>query len=86
MNNLEEEIAKELSSQMQSEMDFHILSDMLVQMGWHKVVLTRFFSRKHSIDILIWCDEYIKNPFEHRGTVFVFQDKGDAVNFTLKWL
>lgn len=86
MNNLQEEIVQELATGMQSEMDFHILSDMLVQMGWKKVVLTRFFSRKHSVDILMWCEEHVKHPFEHRGTTFVFENQGDAVNFTLKWL
>lgn len=84
--NLENEIVKDLSTEIQTEMDFHILSDMLVQLGWKKVTLTRFFSRKHSIDILMWCDEHVKHPFEHRGTTFVFQDEGDAINFTLKWL
>lgn len=84
--NLEDEIAKELSTQMQSEMDFNILSNMLVQLGWKKVVLTRFFSRKHSVNVLMWCEEHIKHPFEHRGTAFVFQNEGDAVNFALKWL
>ena len=60
MSNLEEEITQELATQMQSEMDFHILSDMLVKScGWRKVVLTRFFSRKHSVNILMWCEENI---------------------------
>lgn len=86
MNNLEQEIANELASGMQSEMDFHILSDMLVKLGWKKVTLTRFFSRKHSVNILMWCEENIKHPFEHRGSTFVFENEGDAVNFTLKWL
>lgn len=85
--NLEEEITQELATQMQSKIDFEILSDMLVKAcGWKKVTLTRFFSRKHSVNILIWCEEHIKHPFEHRGSSFVFQDEGDAVNFTLKWL
>ena len=84
--NLKDQILEELSTQMQSEMDFHILSDMLVQMGWKKVVLTRFFSRKHSVDILMWCEEHVKHPFEHRGTTFVFENQGDAVNFSLRWV
>lgn len=86
MTDLEKEISQEISTQMQSEMDFHILSDMLVQLGWKKVTLTRFFSRKHSVNVLMWCEEYIKHPFEHRGTTFVFQDEGDAINFTLRWI
>jgi len=85
--NLEEEIVNELATQMQSEMDFTILSDMLVQAcGWKKVTLPRFFSRQHSVDILMWCEENIKHPYEHRSTSFVFENEGDAVNFTLKWL
>ena len=84
--NLQEEVMNDLATKMQSEMDFEILSDMLIKScGWKKVVLTRFFSRKHSINILMWCEENIKNPFEHRGSTFIFQDEGDAVNFTLRW-
>lgn len=84
--NLEDEIANELSTEMQSEIDFEILSDVLVKScGWTKVTLTRFFSRKHSINILMWCEENIKNNFQHRGSTFIFQDTGDAVNFTLRW-
>lgn len=85
--NLQDQIMEELSTKMQSEIDFSILADMLIKScGWKKVVLTRFFSRKHSVDILMWCEEHIKHPFEHRGSTFVFENEGDAVNFTLKWL
>lgn len=85
--NIEDEIANELGSEIHKEIDFSILSDMLVQAcGWKKVVLTRFFSRKHAVNILIWCEENIKHPFEHSGSTFVFENEGDAVNFTLKWL
>ena len=84
--NLQDQILDELSTQMQSEIDFQVLSDMLVQLGWRKVTLTRFFSRKHSVDILMWCEEHIKHPFEHRGTTFVFENQGDAVNFSLRWV
>ena len=84
--NLQEEVMNDLATKMQSEMDFEILADMLIKScGWKKVVLTRFFSRKHSINILMWCEENIKNPFEHKGSTFIFQDEGDAVNFTLRW-
>lgn len=83
---LEDEIASELSEQMCSQIDFEILGDVLIKScGWTKVTLTRFFSRKHSINILMWCEEHIKNRYQHRGSTFIFEDHGDAVNFTLKW-
>ncbi len=84
--NLQEEIANSLSNEIAKEIDFGVLSSMLVELGWKKVTLTRFFSRKHSINILMWCEEHIKHPFEHHGSTFVFENEGDAINFTLKWL
>lgn len=85
--NLEEEIANELATGMQSEMDFHILSDMLVQScGWTRVNILKQQDNNHSIDIRDWCRENTKNPYEYRGTSYVFQDRGDAINFSLRWL
>lgn len=86
MPNLEEEIINELASKMQSEMDFSILADMLVQLGWHRVNIDRFKDNRHAVDIKLWCEEHIKNPWESRGTLFVFEDQGDAVNFVFKWV
>jgi hypothetical protein len=83
--NLQEEIVKELGTQMQSEIDFHILSDMLIQLGWRKVELLRFNSREHAVDVKLWCKENIKNPWECRGSTFIFEDSKDANWFILKW-
>jgi len=86
MSNLEQEIMDEMATQMQSEIDFEILSNMLVEAcGWHKISMVRFYSREHAVNILLWCEQHIKNPYEHRGSTFVFENEGDAVLFTLKW-
>jgi hypothetical protein len=86
MKNLEQDIINELGEGMQSEMDFHILSDMLVRLGWKKIVLTKLHSRKNQIIIHQWCEEHIKYSYEHKFGVYIFENDGDAVNFTLKWL
>ena len=84
---LEDQIATELAEQMCSEIDFNILSDMLVKAcGWHKVHMQRFWNNNHAVNVLLWCEQNIKHPYEHRGAAFVFENEGDAVNFTLKWL
>jgi hypothetical protein len=84
--NLEEQIVSELSEQMSSAMDFVILSDVLViACGWHKVELERFKNNRHAVDIANWCHDTIKNEWKRNGCHFVFEDLGDAVNFTLKW-
>lgn len=85
MNNLEEQIVEELATGMQSEIDKEIFWGMLVKIGWTRVLLPRFDSRKHSIDVLEWVNEHCKNPYERKGSEFIFENDCDAVNFILKW-
>lgn len=87
MSNLEDEIVNELSEQMCSSIDFEILSDVLVSAcGWHRVSLERFKNNHHAVDIANWCHDNIKNEWKRNGCNFIFEDTGDAVNFTFKWL
>ena len=86
MQDLETEIANRLASEISADIDFQILSNLFSECGWKKVELGSLLNRKRSIDILIWCEDNIKNKFRHRGSTFLFEDQGDAVNFTLKWL
>ena len=85
MKNLEKEIIEELGTQMQSEIDKEILWGMLVGLGWTRVLLSRFHSREHSVDILEWVEENCKNPYERKDSEFIFENSEDAVNFILKW-
>lgn len=85
MKNLEQEIINELGTQMQSEIDKEILWGMLVGMGWTRVLLPRFESREHSVDVLVWVEKNCKNPYERKGSEFIFENDRDAVNFILKW-
>jgi hypothetical protein len=86
MSNLEEQISQELAEQMCSSIDFEILSDVLVNAcGWHKIKLTRFTDNRHAVDIANWCHDTLKNEWKRNGSTFIFEDQGDAVNFTLKW-
>jgi hypothetical protein len=83
--NLEDKIIQELAEEMHSEIDFDILSSLLVDAGWHKIELTRFKDNKQAVDVVEWCHDNLKGEWQRRGKKFVFQNTGDAVNFTLKW-
>jgi len=84
--NLEEQIAQELSEQMCSQIDFEILTDVLVNAcGWHRVELERFSNNKQAVDIITWCHEKIQGEWKRNGCRFIFEKPGDAVLFTLKW-
>lgn len=83
--NLEEEITNELSQQMSSAIDFEILSDMLVNAcGWHKVEIIHPVSDYK--DVSIWIDNFCKGKHMKHQRSYVFENRGDAVNFTLKWV
>lgn len=83
--NLEEQIIEELGTQMQSEIDKEILWGMLVGMGWTRVLLPKFNSREHSVDVIEWLDANCKNPYERKGSEVIFENSGDAVNFIMRW-
>ena len=82
---LQDEILEELVTQMQSEMDKEILWGMLVKLGWTRVLLPRFNSREHSVDVVYWLDANCKNPYERKGSEVIFENSIDAVNFIMKW-
>jgi hypothetical protein len=84
--NLEEQILDELSTKMQSAVDREILWDMLKQLGWTRVKLSRFVDNYHAVDVTYWLDEHVKNPFEREGADFIFENSQDAMLFMLKWL
>jgi hypothetical protein len=83
--NLEEQILDELSTKMQSAVDREILWDMLKQLGWTRVKLSRFVDNYHAVDVTYWLDEHVKNPFEREGADFIFENSQDAMLFILKW-
>jgi hypothetical protein len=84
---MQDEILEELGEKMHSAMDFEILTDILVNAcGWHRVELDRFRDNRQAVDIANWCHDTVKNKWKRSGCHFVFEDQGDAVNFTLRWL
>lgn len=84
--NLQEQIINELSEQMCSQVDFEILTDVLVNScGWYRVELERFENNRHAIDVVTWCREKIRGEWKRNGCKFIFEEQKDAVNFIFKW-
>jgi hypothetical protein len=84
---LEEEIAGELSERICSEIDFEILSDILIRScDWQRIHLERFRDNEQAVDIANWCQDGCRAQWLKRGSTFLFKDRGDAVNFALKWV
>jgi len=86
MKSLEQEIANKMGNDMSREIDRKVLWGMLKGIGWTRVMLDRLQDNKHAIDITIWLEENIKNPFERNGRDFIFEDPKDATMFILRWV
>jgi hypothetical protein len=86
MKSIEQEIADKMGNDMAREIDREVLWGMLKGIGWTRVMLDRLQDNKHAIDITIWLEENIKNPFERNGRDFIFEDPKDATMFILRWV
>ena len=82
---LEEEMLEQASVRMMKEIDFQILADMLVELGWVRVVL-KPVTHEQGVHVDHWVKTYCKGAVETMGLVWLFEDPKDATWFTMKWL
>ena len=82
---LEEEILNNAGKRMADEIDFQILADMLVGIGWRKIIV-KPMTWEDGYEIDAWVEQNIKGHFETMGLVWVFEDEKDANWFAMKWL
>lgn len=81
----ENELSKEIAKIIQEEIDAEILFEMYALSGWHRVQLSSYLSREHSVDILHWAEEHCTGKYDHRGTNWAFESDRDAAQFLLRW-
>jgi hypothetical protein len=85
MNNLEDEIITNMATQMSKEIDFEILTGMLCELGWRKIILSPM-THEDSTEVDVWTKKHVKGHFETMGLVWVFEQEDDANWFALRWL
>jgi hypothetical protein len=85
MSNLEDEVISEMSKQLCSEIDFEILTGMLCELGWRKIILSPM-TMEDSYEVDEWTKRHVKGHFETMGLVWVFEYEEDANWFALRWL
>ena len=83
--NIEEDILNKAGKRMADEIDFQILVDMLVQIGWRKVILSPM-TIEDGIEVDYWTAKHVKGNFETMGLVWVFEQEEDANWFALRWM
>ena len=85
MISIEEDIINKAGKAMADEIDFGILSDMLCELGWRRVILSPM-TWEQGLELDAWTDKHIKGPFENMGLVWIFEMEEDANWFALRWL
>jgi hypothetical protein len=84
-NSLEDEIITKMGKRMSDEIDFEILTGMLCELGWRKIILSPMtMEDSHEVDV--WTARHVKGHFETMGLVWVFEQEDDANWFALRWL
>jgi hypothetical protein len=83
--NIEQDIIDRAGKRMADEIDFSILTDMLCQIGWRKVILSPM-THEDSEAVDVWTAQHVKGHFETMGLVWVFEQEEDANWFTLRWM
>ena len=83
--NLEEQIINDAGNAIAKEIDFEILTSMLCELGWRKVILSPM-TWEQGYEVDEWTAKHVKGNFETMGLVWVFEDEEDANWFALRWL
>ena len=85
MTKLEEQLSSILAAEIQKEIDFDVLSKVLVESGWVRVVL-KPMAHETSEAIDAWLEQHCAGRYMTLGLVFIFKEQKDANWFALKWL
>ena len=83
---LELELEERMSKILAEEIDWELISEMMVSAGWTIVNLSRFKDRYHAIDIDSWIEENCSGKHMKRSKTYVFEKSQDAEWFSLRWL
>jgi len=81
---LEEQSMERASRAIADEIDFEVLSGMLVQTGWTRVRLSRP-PRTITCDINTWMHAECKKHWKSCGPVWIFESQEEAALFKLTW-
>jgi hypothetical protein len=78
---LGEELASAMSQAIAEEIDWQILTELMIGAGWHKIEVPT----DSNSAVALWAAENIKGHYECRFDTWIFERSEDAVWFTLRW-
>lgn len=82
---IQSEFLNQFAQDMAQEIDFGILSDILLENGWTPVEFIPFTYSKQAADIANWAEQHCMGKWRNYGVKFVFERAQDATAAILKW-
>lgn len=82
---IEEKILSTAVQELSDDIDFEVLTNLLEEMGWHKVVLEPM-TWEQGTEVDIWVIQNVKGKYNTRGLVWIFEHEKDANWFKLRWI
>lgn len=79
------DMAETLAKQIQQEIDFQILSDMLVGMGWTKLTFHPMRDTTEVQEIQDWLKVNCKGKYQSMNEQWLFEFEKEAAWFVLRW-
>jgi hypothetical protein len=85
MNTIEKEYIEKAAKNLAAHVDFEILQDIFLKMGWIKLELTRHVPLFEQEMISNWLSENCKGRHSKYDKIFLFEKEQDANWFSLRW-
>lgn len=82
--NLEQELADKLAKEISDQIDWNILSEILISNGWTRVIREPVFNWNE--DVTSWLDTVRIGHVRSMGNEWLFEKEQDAIMFSLRWL
>jgi len=76
------------SQLLKEKIDWEVMKEMLVKVGWTEVTFSTPWSdmtAEFISEIKDWCDKNIVGYYQIRGRTMLFEYQQDAVLFSLRW-
>lgn len=85
-NGLEDEFSAEMSRQIQEEIDWEILCELMKMSGWTQIKTSwEMKSLEEMYELKTWCESSLKGHRKGRGNTWLFELEKDAAKFALRW-
>jgi hypothetical protein len=82
---LGEELSGAMATAIQEEIDWEIMCDLMIRVGWHRVEANTEYNIDDYCTVKEWLNQNIKNHYKCRHGTWLFEQSEDAAWFALRW-